>query len=272
MLDHQYSENLSEVQESKHHYPPNIHLIGNSYTHTLLGLIGASETKQPHLNLYVEWCYLYLLQAAMNKIFPKKIQTKTTRMEEHHPGHGMVQFQGFNEDHPIVVIDIARAGSWPSQTCYQHLNYFFPPDNIRQDHIYINRKTDASGQVVGQTLAGSKIGGSINHAILIFPDPMGASGGTIDAAIKHYQESASGTPHSMIALHLMITPEYIERMKKDFPKVEIFALRLDRGLSSERALQALPGKFPAEEKGLNNFQYVVPGAGGVGEILNNSFV
>ncbi len=52
----------------------------------------------------------------------------------------------------------------------------------------------------------------------------------------------------------------------------IFAARLDRGFSSEKALNSPPGKHWDEEKGLNEKQYIVPGAGGVGELINNSFV
>ena len=32
------------------------------------------------------------------------------------------------------------------------------------------------------------------------------------------------------------------------------------------------GTFWDKEKGLNEYQYIVPGAGGLGEILNNAFV
>jgi hypothetical protein len=52
----------------------------------------------------------------------------------------------------------------------------------------------------------------------------------------------------------------------------VYALRLDRGLSSDRALASVPGKYWDEERGLNDTQYIVPGAGGVGELLNNAWV
>ena len=35
---------------------------------------------------------------------------------------------------------------------------------------------------------------------------------------------------------------------------------------------AVPGERWEEETGLNERQYIVPGAGGLGEIINNSFV
>jgi uracil phosphoribosyltransferase len=70
----------------------------------------------------------------------------------------------------------------------------------------------------------------------------------------------------------MVTPEDIARMKKDHPEVVIYAARLDRGLSAPDVLETVPGERWAEERGLNDHQYIVPGAGGVGEILNNAYV
>jgi uracil phosphoribosyltransferase len=272
-MDKNYCENLSQTQEAKHLYPSNVHLVGNAYTNSLLSFIGSPEIKQPLLNTYFEWAYIYLLQESMNRTFPMAKQSVPTRMQAHHPKEGIFTFQGLdNESTHVVAVDIARAGSWPSHVIYQHLNYFFHPENVRQDHIYINRRTDADGQVIGQTLTGSKIGGPVENSLLVLPDPMGATGGTIASVLKHYKESVKGSPKKIIALHLIITPEYINRMKEDFPNVEIFCLRIDRGLSSAKALESLPGKFPEEEKGLNEFQYILPGAGGVGEVLNNSFV
>ena len=48
--------------------------------------------------------------------------------------------------------------------------------------------------------------------------------------------------------------------------------RLDRGLSTPRALQSEPGTYPDEERGLNDAHYIVPGAGGMGELPTNSWV
>ena len=75
----------------------------------------------------------------------------------------------------------------------------------------------------------------------------------------------------MVALHLIITPEYLAKVTKACPDLHIFALRLDRGLSSADVLKEEPGKLWNQEKGLSPIQYIVPGAGGLGEILNNSY-
>jgi uracil phosphoribosyltransferase len=73
-------------------------------------------------------------------------------------------------------------------------------------------------------------------------------------------------------LHLIVTPEFIRRMRKDHPEMVIYAIRLDRGMSDEAVFSSGLGAMPDAEAGLNEIQYIVPGAGGVGEILNNSFV
>ena len=50
------------------------------------------------------------------------------------------------------------------------------------------------------------------------------------------------------------------------------ALRLDRGLSAPEVLQTAPGERWDEERGLDDKQYIVPGGGGFGEIMNNAYV
>ena len=71
---------------------------------------------------------------------------------------------------------------------------------------------------------------------------------------------------------IIVTPEYIQRVTKEHPDLEIYAFRLDRGLSPAAVLRTEAGQNVAEERGLNDHQYIVPGAGGVGEILNNAWV
>ena len=61
-------------------------------------------------------------------------------------------------------------------------------------------------------------------------------------------------------------------MAKNHPEVTVYAIRLDRGLSNDKVLNSVPGTFWDEEKGLNDNDYIVPGGGGFGEIMNNAFV
>ena len=51
----------------------------------------------------------------------------------------------------------------------------------------------------------------------------------------------------------------------------VYTLRLDRGLSAQDVLDEHPGVRWEDERGLNDLSYIVPGAGGLGEVLNNSW-
>ena len=73
-------------------------------------------------------------------------------------------------------------------------------------------------------------------------------------------------------MHLIVTPEFIRNVLEEHPDTCIYALRLDRGLSPAKVLATVPGTHWDEERGLDEHQYIVPGAGGVGEILNNAWV
>ena len=69
-----------------------------------------------------------------------------------------------------------------------------------------------------------------------------------------------------------IYPQEIENVLTAHPDTIIYAWRLDRGLSAPEVLGTVPGTRWSEERGLDEHQYIVPGAGGVGELLNNAWV
>ena len=94
----------------------------------------------------------------------------------------------------------------------------------------------------------------------------------MSSAMRHYKEHLEGKPLQLIALNLIVTPEYLRRITDEIPDAIVYALRLDRGLSPPAVLATVPGERWAEERGLNAVQYIVPGAGGVGEVLNNAWV
>ena len=89
---------------------------------------------------------------------------------------------------------------------------------------------------------------------------------------SHYREAVGGKPAKVIATHLIITPEYLRHVRQHHPEVIVYALRLDRGLSSPAVLATVPGERWDEERGLTDHHYIVPGAGGLGEVMNNSYV
>ena len=60
-------------------------------------------------------------------------------------------------------------------------------------------------------------------------------------------------------------------MTAEAPDLIVYAFRVDRGASSAKAKAAIPGEFLDEESGLTDIQYIVPGLGGLGELINNSY-
>lgn len=269
--DSHYDQVNFNLAEKEHCYGGNVHLLDNPFLQTILSKISSPEVAQPEINRLVAFCYQQLLRDAVNFLLPTSIEKTETRMKEF-TEHGVFEGAVVSNLNKAVVVDLARAGTWPSHICFDELNFLLNPTHIRQDHFYINRAVNEEGKVIGVDVSGSKIGGDQDNAFVFFPDPMGATGGSISHCVSHYKNEVQGKAAKYIALHLIVTPEYIKRMKTDHADVQIFALRLDRGLSSEKALSSTPGKYWEEERGLTDNQYIVPGAGGVGEVLNNSFV
>jgi len=258
-----------KLSEIEHLYGKNVHILSNSFLNSALAKLCSPETFQPEANELIISLYSSLLETVINAEFPTKIETLTTRMAEMHP-EGVYQDSVLDSDIKAVCVNLARAGTLPSHVCYDKLNRLFKPKNIRQDHISIARTTDAGEHVTGSHLSGHKIGGPIDDAFLLFPDPMGATGSTIVEVLKTY--SKFGKPKRTITMHCIITPEYLKNITSKHPEVTVYALRLDRGLSSKNVLNTKPGTHWDEEKGLNAKQYIIPGGGGIGEILNNAFV
>lgn len=252
----------------EHLYGKNVHIVSSPLMHSWLAQLGSPSTEQPLIDELVTMLYQHLFDVVIDHSFPCKTQRCDTRMKDAHP-EGVIEASLIDRDTSAVSVDLARAGTLPSQICYRKLNLLLNPKNVRQDHFYISRVVNEKNEVTGVSVAGSKIGGKVDGAVVLFPDPMGATGGTIVEAVRHCQ--SLGTPREVIALHLIITPEYLARVTKECPELQVFALRLDRGLSSPDVLKEIPGKRWKEEKGLNHHHYIVPGAGGLGEILNNSY-
>ena len=270
-MDIQYKNLVYKSREIEHLYGDNIHILANPVLQTTLAQFCSNEVALPQINQQLLELYQFLIDETLNLEFEKEVIKIDTRMKS-------LSEQGYFEGDVLsakskaVVISLARAGIIPSHVCFERLHSFLSAEGLRQDHFYINRKVNDQNEVIGVDISGSKVGGEQEGAYVLLPDPMGATGGSISYVVNHYKNQVHGKAKKYIALHLIVTPEYILRMQKEHPDLVIIALRLDRGLSSERALNTIPGTYPEEEKGLTETQYIVPGAGGVGEILNNSFV
>lgn len=270
-MDSQFSSFPYLPSQIQHHYGPNVHILNNPLSLSLLAQLCAKTTEQPEITRLVMELYRTLVYEVVAGEFPRCQAVVPTRMEEF-TERGIWRGEMINPKTRSVVVALARAGLLPSQFTYDFLNHVLPPKNVRQDHLALARNIDATGQVIGADLYASKIGGSVEGTFLLIPDPMGATGSTVGQVLNHYQQAGHGSPAKILAMHLIITPEYLRFIQNHYAHVQVYALRLDRGLSSEEVLQTIPGTHWQQERGLTKHQYIVPGAGGLGEILNNSFV
>lgn len=257
--------------EIEHRYGPGVHILADAYLLNLLAKLCSDTTFQPEIGRLVTLLYQGLAGVILGQEFKQTIASVETRMI-HHNAEGVYDGTMLDQGQKAVIVDIARAGIMPSQVFFDVLNSALMPRLVRQDHIFMNRKVDADSKVIGVDISGSKIGGDVEDAVVIVPDPMGATGGSIAGTIDIYKKDVKGTATKYVTAHLIVTPEYIKRMKKDHPDVVIYACRLDRGMSAPDVLRTIPGTRWDDESGLNEKHYIVPGGGGFGEILNNSFV
>jgi uracil phosphoribosyltransferase len=266
-----YAQSRFRPPEIVHAYGPNVHLLDDPLALTQLARLCARETGQPEIGRLVRTLYERLAQVVIAAEFPRARLDVATRMVVSSP-QAVYRGVGVARQTKAVTVGIARAGTVPSQIVYELLNEVLDPAGVRQDHLSMSRVVDAEGRVTGTSWHDAKIGRDVDDRILLFPDPMGATGSSIISALSHYKERLSGTPRTCIALHLMLTPEYLRNVLAAHPETIIYALRLDRGLSPDDVLRTVPGTRWDEERGLDEHHYIVPGAGGVGEILNNAWV
>jgi uracil phosphoribosyltransferase len=257
--------------ELVHRYGPNVHILADPYHLSLLATLSAEHTVQPQVNQLVKTLYANMIAQVTAREFPIAEQSTATRMIEHTP-HGVFHGSCIERETSVVCVDIARAGMLPAQVCFDTLNHVLEPAGVRQDHLVMNRVTNETGQVTGARIFGEKTGGNVEGRILLFPDPMGATGTSLIKAINFYKDTAGGKPARVITMNLIVTPEFVRNVRKEHPDVTIYSYRLDRGLSEPDVLESVPGTYPDRECGLTDNQYIVPGAGGLGEVINNVFV
>ena len=271
MVDIAYTRSAYVPPEIDHAYGDGVHLLDDPLAWSLLTRLGSPETRQPDLGRLVDTLYDMLARAVIAAELPRVRVDIPTRMAASHP-EAVYRGTALDVNTKAVTVGTARAGTTPSQMVYTLLNETLNPELVRQDHLFMSRKTNEAGEVIGAEWHDAKIGRDIEGRYVFFPDPMGATGSSMNSAIEHYKTALVGKPAKCIAMHLMVTPEYIRNVKRTHPDVIVYALRLDRGLSSPDVLATRPGERWDEERGLNDLQYIVPGAGGVGELLNNAWV
>ena len=271
MIDIAYAETRFQSPEIQHQYGQCVHLLDDPLAWTLLARACSPDTGQPDVGRLIRTLYEMLARTVLAAEFPRARVDVPTRMISHHP-EAVYRGAALAKTTKAVTVGIARAGTMPSQVVFDLMNEALDPALVRQDHLFMSRQTNDHGEVTGATWHDAKIGRDVDDRIVLFPDPMGATGSSIVSAVGYYKTALEGVPSKCVAIHLIVTPEYIQRVRAAHPDVVIYALRVDRGLSAPAILRTPPGTHPKEERGLNEIHYIVPGAGGVGEILNNAWV
>jgi len=268
MRDSAYQDLPRDLVTLDHEYGDRVHILADVAALSMLSRIGHPDSRQPAINRLLGRCYERLFLAAVNRLFPRIDGEVPTRMVATTPG---AAYRGdlIDPQTRVVLVGLARAGTLPAYQGFELLHDLCAPEGLRVDHVNMQRRTDEQGRVVGVDVSGTKTGGGVDGAFVLLPDPMGATGSSMCDALA-LVESLPGTPQAVVGLHLIVTPEYIRKVHAEHPDTHIFALRLDRGTSSAEALAAVPGSHP-NEAGTNEVQYIVPGAGGVGELINNSW-
>jgi uracil phosphoribosyltransferase len=271
MPESAYAKSHHRPCEIEHRYGANVHVLDDPAAWTLLARLCARDTHQPEVGRLLRRLYEWLARAVIATELPRSRLDVVTRMVTSSP-EAVVRSVGISPQTRVVTVGVARAGTVPSQVVYDLLNELIDPACVRQDHLIMSRATDASGRVTGVTWHDAKVGRDVDGRIVLFPDPMGATGASMLRAINHYKTGLEGQPAVCIAMHLIVTPEYIRNVLDVHPDTVIYALRVDRGLSASDVLATVPGTRWSEERGLDDHHYIVPGAGGVGEVLNNAWV
>lgn len=269
-MDPAYQNAPHVVPRLLHHYGERVHLVHDPVSLHRLARLSAPDCVLPEMLPLTRTLYAQLLHQVLLAAWPRTQLSLPTRMAAAEGQRGHWAGQTVTAPARQVVVDIARAGTLPAQVCFETLLELFGAKSVRQDHLSMSRVAGASGPVSDAEVHASKVGGAADGAWLLLPDPMGATGTSMAKAIDLYKKMPPGPPARIFALHLIVTPEYLAHMHSAHPDVDVWALRLDRGRSAEDVLASPPGSRWREERGLNEHAYIVPGAGGIGELLNNA--
>jgi uracil phosphoribosyltransferase len=269
-MDSAYARAPAAPSMLAHHYGERVHLVHDPVLLRRLAAVGSPACELPALAHEIRALYVALLQRVVACAWPKGPLEAPSRMAAQVGAAGTWRGETAVAPARTVVVDIARAGTLPAQSCFEALLALFGGRHARQDHVSMSRVAKG-GQAVGDAeLHSGKIGGTAEGAWVLLPDPMGATGTSMAKAIALYKGLPPAPPARFFALHLIVTPEYLAHMHRHHPDVDVWALRLDRGLSAPDVLALPPGRRWQEERGLDDHAYIVPGAGGIGELLNNA--
>ena len=169
-----------------HQYGEDVVLFDDPFLTTLLARIGSPETGTAAVPGLVRTAYRRLLEEVLAREFPTRAQRAATRMTAQEPA-AFVQGEFLCRQTKLVLCAVIRAGILPAQACYEAALDVLPPEHVRIDFLNMSRVVDAQHQVTGVRLDGSKLGGGVDDAVVVIPDPMGATGGTVCRTVDVYR-------------------------------------------------------------------------------------
>lgn len=269
-MDSAYAHASRAVPLLPHHYGEQVHLVQDVVLLRQLAVLSSPSCRLPEMARSLRELYASLLRYVLLAEWPREQACVPSRMHAQAQDAAIWRGEQVADAPKTVVVDIARAGTLPAQECFEALLRLFGPSAARQDHLSMARTQGEGPGVSGAELHVGKVGGPSDGCYLLLPDPMGATGTSMAKAINFYKARPEGRPARIFALHLIVTPEYLAHMHEQHSDVSVWALRLDRGLSAPDVLARPLGERWREERGLNEHAYIVPGAGGIGELLNNA--
>ncbi|HEY6909050.1 MAG TPA: uracil phosphoribosyltransferase, partial [Myxococcales bacterium] len=141
MRDHAYDRIAYRAPQIEHRYGPNVHVIADPLALTQLAKLCAKGTYQPEINTLVAVLYRDILRVVVNAEFPRRNTATATRMIDSTP-HAVFHGETIDPEVRAVTVNIARAGTLPSQITYDFLNTLLDPRVVRQDHFVMARVLD----------------------------------------------------------------------------------------------------------------------------------
>lgn len=232
---------------SRTDFGANVHVSSSALVWTWLAKLSSRKTRRLEAIRLLGLIYQNLFSWLMADEFPREPMSVITRMNKRLRGIGI------KARVPVTIVDIIRAGMRPSLLCHELLLTSDVIDErlVHEHHIVASRKTDRKGRVIGVNYDDSKAQERVRPgSIVIIPDPMLATGGSLSAVIARYKDLYPGKVAKFIVVSLIATPKGIARIHKDHPEVVIYVGRIDPKLTPK--------------------SYIVPGAGGLGELMTGT--
>ncbi len=212
---------------------------------SLLARVRSKDVSMDEARRLVRRLYSFLLYTIMDVDFDHFETEIPTSMIEHNP-KGVWKGPVTDYRVPVVVTAVARGGLLPGDACIDELA-LYGYKNMRLDCLMMNRTTDPNGHVTGVAVQGRKTGNSVKGAIVLYPDCMVATGGSMVKARDIY-EDMGGSARRHIVASLICTPKGAETIWTKYPDTIIYTVNMDLEL--------------------DDHDYILPGAGDMGNKLN----